>query len=71
MITKPENAGQALALALALAITAPTDEKAAEAVELADGIAAGMTAEEVAAAKDAAEELAAGIFATMKNGGEL
>jgi predicted glycosyltransferase len=48
------DAVAALARALRLAITAPTDEQSGRAVELAERIAAGMTPEDVAAAKVAA-----------------
>lgn len=48
---------EALAQALALAITAPTDEKAAEATALADKLAAGLSAFEVSRAKKEALKL--------------
>ena len=50
------NDVEALTLALRLAVTAPTDEKSALALEHAETIAARLTAEEVDQAKAAAEE---------------
>lgn len=45
------NQLEALTQALILAVTAPTDEKANQAVQLAEQIAAGMSEHEVAQAK--------------------
>lgn len=49
---------QALTLALALAITAPTDELFEECVAMADSFAAGLTHEQIEAAKAAAKQIA-------------
>ena len=52
----PKNDVEALTLALRLAVTAPTDEKADLVLEQAEILAARMTEEEVDQAKAAAEE---------------
>ena len=50
---------EALTLALALAITAPNEARAAECIEMAETIAnSGMTLDEVIACKAAAQEMA-------------
>ena len=51
---------QALTKALHLALTAPDDARAAMAANLAESIAAGLTSEQVEAAKTAALELMTG-----------
>ena len=43
----PADPGEALALALRLAITAPDDEKAQQCIEIAEWLAADMRPEEV------------------------
>ena len=50
-----ENNGDALTVALVLAVTAPTDEQSKEAERMAQQIASGMTAKEVDLSKKAAE----------------
>jgi hypothetical protein len=50
-MTAPQNDYEALKLALTLAITAPTDEKCAECVEIAEEIASRLSPEQVEAAK--------------------
>jgi hypothetical protein len=47
----------ALAMALKLAITAPDDEKTNEAIQLAEKLAVGMSAEDIEAAKVKATDL--------------
>lgn len=56
----PKTTAEALTMALFLAITAPTDEKAAQAIALADDVAADMTEHEVEACKLAAQAQAFG-----------
>ena len=54
-----KNKDDALTMALALAITAPSEEKMQESLEIAEGIAnSGMTLEQVEAAKARAEKIA-------------
>jgi hypothetical protein len=53
---KPRNDYEALVLALQLAVSAPTDEKAKETVALAESLAATLTELEVARAKRQAEK---------------
>ena len=48
---QPKNNQEALVLALKLSITAPTEQKSKQAVELAESIANNMTEIEVARAK--------------------
>lgn len=55
MLKSPE---EALTMALALAITAPTEEKAAMCALNAERLAAGMTDEQIEACKAAAKVLA-------------
>ena len=50
-----QNNGDALTVALVLAVTAPTDEQSKEAERMAQQIASGMTAKEVDLSKKAAE----------------
>ncbi len=50
-----ENNGDALTVALVLAVTAPTEEQSKEAERMAQQIASGMTAKEVDLSKKAAE----------------
>jgi hypothetical protein len=50
----PQSPQEALALALWLALTAPSPEREALAVELAEQLSAGLTAGDVRAAKRAA-----------------
>jgi hypothetical protein len=57
---KIENSHQALVQALALAITAPTDELSDECAAMAEGLAAGMTEKELEAAKAEALKLVNG-----------
>ena len=72
-----KNDGEALSLALYLAITAPDKARGEQAVTLAEGIACGMSQAEVAIAKEKALAMAGkGIaeptlptFATAKCGG--
>lgn len=59
-MSKIENSHQALVQALALAITAPTDELADECATMAEGFAAGMTEEEIETAKAKALKLVNG-----------
>lgn len=54
------NDHDALVQALVLAVTAPDDERSAQAVALGEKIAAGMTEVEVARAKREAEGVLAG-----------
>jgi len=56
---KPKNDYEALVLALSLALTAPTDELAAECAGRAERFAAGLTAEQVADAQVEAAAAAA------------
>ena len=56
---EPTNRREALALALFLAITAPSEEQAQRATALAEQIAAGMSDDDVEAAKRDAESRAA------------
>lgn len=51
MIKQPNSTREALAHALALAITAPTDEKSAAALQLADTFAANLNALQVESAQ--------------------
>ena len=53
-----QTTSQALEMALALAITAPTEAKAAECITLAESLAHGMTPGAVEAAMLAAEKRA-------------
>jgi hypothetical protein len=54
-----KDKSEALTLALALAITAPNEARAAECIEMAESIAnSGMTLDEVIACKAAAQEMA-------------
>lgn len=55
-MTKPTSDYEALVLALQLAITAPTEERAAECVSMAEDLAANLTELEVARAKKEAQE---------------
>ena len=57
-MAKPKNHKDALIQGLVLAITAPSDEDAAMAVDLVDQIASHLTSEEVEECKKAALELA-------------
>lgn len=57
--TAPKTAREALTLALFLAITAPTEEKSEMALALAEELAAGMSADDVRAAKINAKRRAA------------
>ena len=50
-----ENNGDALTVALVLAVTAPTEEQSKEAERMAQQIALGMTVKEVGLSKKAAE----------------
>jgi len=50
-----KNNGNALTVALVLAVTAPTEEQSKEAERMAQQIASGMTAKEVDLSKKAAE----------------
>ena len=50
-----ENNGDALTVALVLAVTAPSEEQSKEAERMAQQIASGMTAKEVDLSKKAAE----------------
>jgi hypothetical protein len=59
-VKRPNNDIDGLALALALAITAPTDKQSRDALAMANGIAAGMSAEAVDTAKARAEAMVAG-----------
>jgi enoyl-CoA hydratase/carnithine racemase len=54
MIKQPGSAQEALAHALALAITAPDDERAESALEIADELAASLSPNDVERAKLAA-----------------
>lgn len=49
---------QALTQALALAITAPTDQLAEECAAMAESFSAGLTDEQIEAAKAAAKQIA-------------
>ena len=51
LVNKPKNNYEALVLALKLSVTAPTEEKSKQAVQLAESIANNMTEIEVARAK--------------------
>ena len=51
MIKDPTSIDEALARALALAITAPTEKKSEAAIKLADTFAAHMSSERVEAAR--------------------
>jgi hypothetical protein len=53
---KLSNNYDALVSALTLAITAPTDEKAAQCIEIAEQMATGMSEIEVSRAKREAEQ---------------
>ena len=54
-----KDKSEALTLALALAITAPNEARAAECIEMAETIAnSGMTLDEVIACKAAAQKMA-------------
>ena len=55
---KLSNNYDALVSALTLAITAPTDEKAAQCIEIAEQMATGMSEIEVSRAKREAEQKA-------------
>lgn len=58
---KPTRKEEMLSLALALAISAPNEEKAAECVAIAESIAnSGMTFEQVLRAKERAQAIVAG-----------
>ena len=57
-MAKPKNHKDALIQGLVLAITAPSDEDAAMAVDLVDQIASHLTSDEVEDCKKAALELA-------------
>lgn len=58
---KPTRKEEMLSLALALAITAPNEEKAAECVAMAESIAnSGMTLEQVLRAKARAQAMIEG-----------
>lgn len=57
-MNEPKNQTEALAQALTLAIVAPTDEKARQAVEIAEKLSAGLPETEVARAKKMAQEMA-------------
>lgn len=59
------SAPEALTMALFLAITAPTDQKSAEAAAIADSLAAGLSPEVVEACKLAAQEQAFGCDAVV------
>ncbi len=59
-MSKIKNRHQALVQALALAITAPTDELADDCATMADEFAVGMTEEEIKTAKAEALKLANG-----------
>ena len=48
---------QALVAALVLAVTAPSEEKASEALAIAEGLAGGLSEHEVARAKRDAEKI--------------
>jgi len=50
-MTPPKTPYEATVLALELAITAPTEEKARECSEMAEGIASGLSEAEVEKAK--------------------
>lgn len=58
-MNEPKNDTEALALGLALAITAPDEEKSAQALKMAGQLAARMPETEVARAKKMAKELVA------------
>lgn len=55
-MTGPQTTTEALVLALRLAITAPTDELAQKATEMAEELAATLTTWEVEACKAVAKE---------------
>ena len=54
---KPETDLEALALAFFLALTAPSEEKSEKVIALATGLAQGMSAVEIAFAKERAEAM--------------
>jgi hypothetical protein len=56
MTTTPRTDLDALVLALQLAITAPTDEKAQQCIEMAEAFARGLSPEDVSLAKDLASQ---------------
>jgi len=55
-MTIPKNDYEALVKALRLAVTAPTEEKSAKAVELAEGFASSLNEFDIARAKREAME---------------
>jgi len=55
-MNKPTNDYEALCLALELAVTAPNEEKSAQALEMAEGFASNLTEIEVGRAKRQAEQ---------------
>jgi len=55
-MNKPTNDYEALVLALELAVTAPTEERSAQALEMAEGFASNLTEIEVGRAKRQAEQ---------------
>ena len=68
MMETIENNFDALVTALTLSITAPTDAKSAQAVEFADFFAAGMDAETVERAKEAALDASAAQYVSTMTG---
>jgi len=56
MTTTPRTDLDALVLALKLAITAPTDEKAQQCIEMAETLARGLSPEDVSLAKELASK---------------
>ena len=55
-MTIPKNDYEALVKALRLAVTAPTEEKSAKALELAEGFASSLNEFDIERAKREAEE---------------
>jgi len=64
MLQFPADPAEALALALHLAITAPSEEKAQQCIEIAERLAADMRPEEVENAQAVALYMAGGEKAT-------
>jgi len=56
MTTMPRTDLDALVLALKLAISAPTDEKAQQCIEMAETFARGLSSEDVSLAKELASQ---------------
>lgn len=64
-IQQPQNTLEAVTLGLFLSLTAPTEQQAQQAVDMAEGMASGLSLDELETAKTAALTMAQEYWGTV------